>query len=732
VPGKIRIQYRVFVLGVAVIAVVASALYISRTSPTLPYQDSFSSGGTREWHTYGGNWETHEDAIRNLSEERGAKMVTGSPEWSDYSVEADMMLLGQSGDAGLIVRSTDEEDGIDSYSGYYAGLRLRNELVIGRADHGWMEYQVVPIRTPLRAFKWYHLRVVAVECDVAAVASDLETGQSTVAALREKDCAVRGRIGLRSYFAGGAWRKVRVVSAARKDLLAIEQGTQVSDPSKVMLTEAGVDAMRARTMRHELVPPQASVEERSVASEMQTPPLASLRQASQLHPRQVRIRGNVVLTSPILYIEDSTGGVAVDAVSATSLKLGDEVEATGVIEPGFSMILREATVRVLWSKEPAPPLSVTEAQAATGTFDGMYIEIEGSLEAKPEITPQSVIMNLTGGNHSYRAILSRTRQDAVFDRLQPRSLLRLRGVCAVDSEYSKSLTPFVLFLRSGGDVDIISGPPWWDVRHLGEVALALIPLTLIGVLIYTRAAHWRMRAVVEERSRMAREIHDTLAQGFAGIALQLESVLQKPWAKGLEIGPVAVACNMAQQSRREAHRSIAALRTLHTEEALEDMLRKLLRTQVAGSHVKLAVTVCGTPQRLSAECTGHVLRIAQEAVANTLQHALATRIEVRLRFEPDNLVVEIADDGRGFDISGAPVAEQGHFGITGMKERAANIKADFAIQSVSQSAIQSKTAGTRITLKVPIARRQWQSWQRVLWWRPPFKASIRRGVLHKN
>jgi signal transduction histidine kinase len=722
---EIRSLYWVMILGLAVITVAAGVLYFSRTSPRLPYQDSFSSGGTGEWRAYGGNWGTHDGAIRNLSEERGAKLVTGSTEWTDYSVEAELMLLGQSGDAGLIVRSTDEEEGIDSYSGYYAGLRLHNEMVIGRADHGWMEYQVVPIRTPLRTFKWYHLRVVAVGCDVAAVASDQETGQRTVAALREKDCARKGRIGLRSYFAGGTWRKVRVVPATREDLLAVEQGTQVADSPQAMQTEAGYSAMLARSMRHALLPPQASIEGRSGDSERQTPPLESLRQVSELHPPQVRVRGNVVLTSPILYIEDSTAGLAVDGVPGASLKLGDEVEAAGVIEPrGFSAILRKATVSLLWSREPAPPFSVTAAQAATGTFDGMYIEIEGSLEAKPEITPRSVVMNLTSGNHSYRAVLSGARQDAVFARLLRHSLLRLRGVCVVDPEYSKSLTPFVLFLRSGGDVDIIAGPPWWDVRHLGEIALALVPLTLIGVLIYTRAERWRMRAVVEERSRMAREIHDTLAQGFAGIALQLESVLQKPWAKGVEIAPVAVACNMAKQSRREAHRSIAALRTLHTEEALEDMLRKLLQAQVAGSQVELAVTGSGTPQRLSGQCTGHVLRIAQEAVANTLQHALATQIEVRLVFEPDNLVVEIADDGRGFDISSAPVAEQGHFGITGMKERAANIKSDFAVQSGK--------AGTRITLKVPIARSQGQFWHRVLWWSPPFKTTIHPSVLHRN
>ena len=724
---KIRSRYPLAILALAVIVVTAAVLEFSLTSPSLPYHDSFASGKSGEWRAYAGSWETNEVVMRNLSEERGAKLITGSSEWSDYSVEADIMLLGPSGDAGLIVRSSDEEDGVDAYSGYYAGLRLRNikGLVIGRADHGWMEYETAPIRTPLRTFKWYHLKVVAVGCDVASVASDPETGQSTVAALREKDCARKGRIGLRSYSAGGAWRRVTVARATRADLLAVERGIQVVDSPEEMQTEAGFSAVAARAIRNQSAPFPSEVAQRSAASELQIPTIKSLRHVFELHPSQVTVRGNVVLSSPTLYIEDSTGGLAIDGGDGASLKLGDEVQATGIIEPrGFNAILRQARVKLLWSREPAPPFSVTAAQAATGAFDGMYIDIEGSLAAKPEIASQSVVMNLTSGNHSYRAILNGARQEDVLDGLRPHSLLRLRGVCVVDPERSQNLTPFVLLLRSAGDVSVISGPPWWDVRYLGEIALALIPLTLIGVLIYTRAEHWRMRAVVEERTRMAREIHDTLAQGFAGIALQLESVLQKPRAKEVEIAPVVIACQMAQQSRREAHRSIAALRTLHSDEALEDMLRNLLQMQVVGSQIELAVSATGTPQRLSAEHAGQVLRIAQEAVANTLQHTPATRIEVRLVFEPGKVLMEIADDGRGFDVSGAPVAEQGHFGITGMKERAANLKADFAIQS--------DNVGTRINLRVPIPRRQGQFWRRVTWWRPHFNTWIHPAVLHRN
>jgi signal transduction histidine kinase len=241
-------------------------------------------------------------------------------------------------------------------------------------------------------------------------------------------------------------------------------------------------------------------------------------------------------------------------------------------------------------------------------------------------------------------------------------------------------------------------------------------LTFFGILIYTTAEHWRMRAVLEERSRMAREIHDTLAQGFAGIALQLESALQQSRAENVGIGSVAMAFHMAQESRREAHRSIAALRTLHTNEPLENMLQKVLRPLVAGSRLDLSVSRSGDPQRLSGEAEGQVLRIAQEAVANAVQHAMAKQIEVRLVFEQNQLRVVITDNGQGFNLSGLPAVEDGHFGITGMKERANSIGADFKIQSNGN--------GTIICLIVPLPRQR-AFWRSVNWWMRPFKTSMR-------
>ena len=633
-------------------------------------------------------------------------MITGSSEWRDYTVEVDLLLLGHNGDAGVIVRSSDEEEGVDAYNGYYVGLRDRNNtMVIGRADHGWMEYQAVSVKKAIQPFHWYHLKVIAVGCEIAALASDPENQQETVVAMRESDCAKAGRIGLRSYSSGGLWKNVRVEPATLAELSPLGARTQVADSPERMQTETGFNSLLPYSGKA-MGPTDSS--SNNPAMDIHTPPLSSLRFVSDIHSSPVTVRGSVVLTVPVIYIEDSSGGVAVESPRAASVKIGDELQVTGIVDARpVGVILRNPTLRLLWSRGPAPPLSVTASQAVTGAFDGMLIEIEGRLHAKSRVQGQSVVLDLQSGHQAYRAILQGARQDLMFDRLQPNSLLRLRGVCVADPTFTENLTSFALLLRSSEDVGIIAGPPWWDMRHLVEATFVLMILVVAAVFIYFRAEHWRMSAVVEERLRMAREIHDTLAQSFAGIALQLESALHGLHSDG-ESAPVTMALQMARQSRREAHRSIAALRTLHTDQSLENMLRKVLRQQASESHVELTVSSQGTPERLTGEAEGQLLRIAQEGVANAIQHAMPMRIAIRLVFDDRKLVMEIEDDGHGFEVSAAPASEEGHFGITGMRERAASIKADLTILSGEH--------GTKVSLTVPIPVRRVQFWKSVPPW----------------
>ncbi|HEX3435600.1 MAG TPA: family 16 glycoside hydrolase, partial [Pseudacidobacterium sp.] len=127
--------------GVVLLVLTAILFYLHSPWRGLPYQDSFSAGKAEEWTRYSGDWSIMNGAIKNDSSDRGAKLITGSNYWENYSAEADVQLLGNGGDAGLIIRGSDIEQGVDSYNGYYAGLRTTdNSLVLGRAEYGWIEF----------------------------------------------------------------------------------------------------------------------------------------------------------------------------------------------------------------------------------------------------------------------------------------------------------------------------------------------------------------------------------------------------------------------------------------------------------------------------------------------------------------------------------------------------------------------------------------------------------------
>ena len=161
-----------------------------------------------DWTAYGGTWEAVDGVMRNNSDERGAKLMSGSANWKNYSVEADVQLLGQYGDAGLILRARNEEEGVDAYNGYFAGLRdLDDSVILGRADFGWREYRSVPVKPRVNAQSWYHLKFLAYECDFVVTATSL-SGDSTTAAVRNQDCLQSGRFGLKSYATGALWRNV--------------------------------------------------------------------------------------------------------------------------------------------------------------------------------------------------------------------------------------------------------------------------------------------------------------------------------------------------------------------------------------------------------------------------------------------------------------------------------------------------------------------------------------------
>jgi signal transduction histidine kinase len=676
--------------GLVILVLLAARAYIHSAVRGLPYRDSFSKGKADEWKALGGTWELANGMMRNNSDERGAKLISGSPYWRNYSIEADVSLLGVSGDAGLILRSGNEEEGVNAYSGYYAGVRtLDGALVLGRADHSWMEAPQRVVPSGIRPFQWYHLKLLAYDCQLAVAVTALSSGTRTSFGVTDSDCIRSGRIGLRSYSSGGVWQNVVVRPATNKDLVATlnGDGNLQNTHSEPLIQDDDV-LNSNRLLQQEQALEGSAATARSIAS---------LRLTSFAQPAAVTVRGVVILTSPRLYIQDSTGGAYVNNPSAPPLKVGDEVEIRGEVHPqDFSSTLERATVRVLWARTPVPPVSVTASQASTGKYDATFIEVRGRLAGKERGPGNSLILDLDEGPQSFQAILNPGRSDYLFTQLKPDSSLRLRGICVVDPALTHSLTPFVLLLRSNEDLDIIAGPPWWNTGHIIAIVAATLILALIAVSLYHRVENWRLRAILEERERLAHEMHDTLAQSFAGIGFQLQAI-----RNGLALDMTTVhqqlelASNLVRHSHEEARRSIATLRSedLQSEDVLL-ALDRCARRMVEGGEVQVRSQKEGDQRALPLRTLDTLYRIGQEAIANAVRHGEPTLVAVRLTYGNNSISLEIEDNGKGFNTGGNHLG----FGIRGMRRRAQGIYSSLKIDSTPGT-------GTRVRIEAPLPPR---------------------------
>jgi signal transduction histidine kinase len=225
-------------------------------------------------------------------------------------------------------------------------------------------------------------------------------------------------------------------------------------------------------------------------------------------------------------------------------------------------------------------------------------------------------------------------------------------------------------------------------------AVALIAWLFHGLRL--RELQARYSAVLAERHRISQDIHDTFAQNLAGIALQLDSVKMQ-----LEEIPPGVrgrldeACNLTRYSLAEARRTLTDLRSDELESReLTIVLPEIAKRLVGGSAVQTAVHVTGTPRRLGPVTRKTLIRIFQEAMANALRHSHAESIDVQLRYEEAGLVLAVKDDGQGFDAERAIPLTVGHYGLTGMRERAERIGGHMALTS-------APGVGTELVVFVP-------------------------------
>ncbi|MCU1330423.1 MAG: two-component system sensor kinase [Bryobacterales bacterium] len=676
---------------VVIILIGAWRLRITRPGYGLPFTPHFGPGEKAQWTALGGVWEVLGNSIRNDANDRGAKIITGSPHWKDYRVESDVQLLG-SGSVGLLARVSEAEVGENSYKGYWAGVRTGdNSLVLGVFDFAYHEAAKVVLPERVRPFRWYHVRMQVAGCRITAWATAPGMDAMKVGPVTDPDCFPAGSIGLRSNGTGGVWRNISVLPVNGAE-------PPPSEGSK----SPGAASLVALPRRAEAAPSQpASVRQPLTATEgAPTVPSHTVNSLQYLAPfghTIASIRGAVVLTRPAVYVQDQTGGIEIEGDSATPLKIGDEIEATGLADlEGFSPRLQHAQIRVLREAVPLSPLSLTANQIATGTYDGRFVQVEGFLRKVGARDDGSVEFELENGTQAFRSVFPPGRSRSHLRDIVLGSRLRLRGVSVVARRFNKESDPFVVLARSAEDADVVLGPPWWRPSNLILAALVTFAVGFTINHLFLIAKHWRLRAVADERERLAHEIHDTLAQSFAGIGFQLQAIRNSvpSGAVALE-GQIDLAMSMARTSHEEARRSIASLRPESLGQvgllpALRDCAERMVK------HGQLKVETAGDEESRSVppRIEDALYRIGQEAIANAIRHANPNTLRIRLLRIRRSICLSVEDDGDGF----AADSDRAGFGLLGMRKRAESISATLSV-------ISTPGSGTRVEVKATIRPR---------------------------
>lgn len=431
----------------------------------------------------------------------------------------------------------------------------------------------------------------------------------------------------------------------------------------------------------------------------------------------VHVTGVVTCVHPgEFWIRDHTRGLRVHTRSIKQIRIGDVVHVLGFPKNGeYSPVLEDAIWKVVATgPEPEPHMLVEPGDAFD--YDADLIALEAELvDYRPG--PEGCVSVLRSGDSTFRAVLPGwPGAVAAGPKWVPGSRVRVTGICSVVSDPLPSLTglwrprSFYLVLRSPGDMAVLRPPPLWSQRRVLWLLGAATAASMFAVgLIWVRSrarlreqamnralAEAQFAAVLNERDRIARELHDILAQGLSAIVLHLDLVkdelgrLSDRAARNLEL-----AYQLARTAMADARNAVWNMRSQVLEQGdLVEALRGVLEQMTEGTGIATELRVAGDSRRLPPIIENALLRIGQEAITNAVKHARPTRLVLAMEFAPRHVRLEVIDDGCGFDPATVSKNRSG-FGLEGMAGRVRALGGVFKLDS-------SPGCGTRVEVTIPV------------------------------
>jgi signal transduction histidine kinase len=424
---------------------------------------------------------------------------------------------------------------------------------------------------------------------------------------------------------------------------------------------------------------------------------------------RVRVRGVVGYQQQgnALFLQSQGKGLRVLTRQNTALEIGDLVDVLGFPAMGDSAPILEDALFHRLGHEKAPEPVKLDLSVPWERFDGAVVTMRAKLLNR-QAQPDGLRLMLQDGDVFFDAALPASASAERLLSIPLNSEVQITGICLVRSGgLWQTPQSFRMLLRLPQDVVVLRAPSWWNLRHtlwLLGITGAVLLVVMVWVVVLGRRLQEQMSiirqklrsgAVLEERNRIARELHDTLEQELAGITMQLDLAVDCfQQAPGVAQHALETARDMSRHSMVEARRSVWDLRCQLLENGdLVSALAQIVEPLVPREQTKFDFKVQGNPVRLPGPMEMNLLRIGQEAVANAVKHGRAQHVSIELRYAPASVCLTVSDDGEGF--VAAQASPTGHFGLLDMRERAQSMGSHLSVES-------EPGRGARIAVEVPV------------------------------
>ena len=411
-----------------------------------------------------------------------------------------------------------------------------------------------------------------------------------------------------------------------------------------------------------------------------------------------------------------TAGKAVEVKLKPGVPLphvGDFVEVSGFAKTDiFTVRLTQSTLRRMPEAGPFIPhrtdvtpqdliVNNADKQRIETDFHGKLIRITGITTAPPKEPAGNTSLLLNCDGHIIPLDASALNNTPALT-IEPGSTIAATGICLLelDTDNHTSALPrvkgFRLILRDSDDIVVLKTPPWWTAGKLllviGILLLLLLAIVLWNIslrliaerrgreLFRENVAHISADLRTDERTRLAVDLHDSLAQMLTGVSLQIDA------------GEYEIASKSLKSCRDELRNCLWDLRNQTLEERdMGEAIRRTLKPHIGTAELIIRFNV---PRQKLSDLTAHsVLMIIRELATNAVRHGHAKTIRVAGGLDGDALMLSVRDDGRGFDPDRCLGMAEGHFGLQGIRERVKRCDGTVAIESTPGK-------GTRVTVSL--------------------------------